>query len=369
VNNKPFCTVPFTRAFVLNNGAYRDCCAAFPEIVSRPNESFVQWWSGDQLTAIRNSLWTAEFPLQCKNCEIQEHIHHDSLRLAANKNIGSLNEAYSVPDTWHVMFGNKCNIACWTCNEGSSSLIAQHKRNIDILPENFVDPNKEFSYRWAELKASILDSYNHHESIRISILGGEPIYNKDVIEFLEYLITQGLSTRTILEFTTNGTILGERLIKLFGRSQWKYICAFISVDAIGKSAEWIRYNSIWSNIEENIMQYRATVNYTEIQTTLSILNLIALPNVVDFCSKHNLSHNIFMLSDPNFMDIRNWDGNNIIDYHPFTERKLDKYLDLLGSNKVLGTANQLRAYIQQFSQIRRPLDEFDPILARFLGLS
>jgi organic radical activating enzyme len=368
-SRKPLCTVPFTKLFVLTDGTYRDCCASFPETLSRPGESVVDWWNSDQLAGIRKSMWSTEFPLACQNCEAQEHIHNSSFRLSASKEIDTLAEHYKTPDTWHIMFGNKCNLACWICDEKSSSLIAHHKQRIDILPVNFVNPNDEFTRKWPDLKANILDSYNHHDTVRICILGGEPIYNKDVIEFLEYLIAQGLSNRTILEFTTNGTILGKTLLKLFDRSQWKYICIFVSVDAIGPVAEWIRYGSNWSAIADNIMHYRDTVNYVEIQTTLSILNLMALPDVVDFCKAHDLAQTISMLSDPEFMDIRKWDGNiSAINQQPFVDRNLHSYIDLIGSNKQPGMSDRLTAYIQQFSLVRRPLVDFDPALASFLGV-
>jgi hypothetical protein len=163
--------------------------------------------------------------------------------------------------------------------------------------------------------------------------------------------------------------LGKTLLKLFDRSQWKYICIFVSVDAIGPVAEWIRYGSNWSAIADNIMHYRDTVNYVEIQTTLSILNLMALPDVVDFCKAHDLAQTISMLSDPEFMDIRKWDGNiSAINQQPFVDRNLHSYIDLIGSNKQPGMSDRLTAYIQQFSLVRRPLVDFDPALASFLGV-
>jgi sulfatase maturation enzyme AslB (radical SAM superfamily) len=366
---KPLCTVPFTRAFVLPNGKYRDCCATIPTKISQPNESFATWWNGTELSAVRRSLWSTKFPAACETCKIQEGIHNTSFRLAANKEISALDTHYTIPDTWHVMFGNKCNLACWSCNENASSLIAHHKQQIKVLPIEFTDPNIEFAHNWPNLKDNILDSYNHHDTIRISILGGEPVYNKEVIKFLESLVAHGLSTRTTLEITTNGTILGKQLIELFWRGNWKYICVFISVDAVGKSAEWIRYGSNWTVIEENITQYKNTVEYVEIQSSLSILSLLALPQVVDFCKQHGLPHTIHTISYPEFMDIRNWNGNTDILQQPFVERGLGEYLSLVGSNQRAETTNQLQAYIQQFSSIRRPLNDFDPALASFLGVN
>jgi len=366
----PLCVLPFTQPFVKSDGTYRDCCATAPKKTSKPTESFNDWWHGDTLNKFRTVLQESdELPPECAPCKIQEQIHGQSYRLIVNKEIDQLSAYHKHPGSWHIMFGNKCNLACWMCSEDFSSLIAQHKKQIKILPDNFVDPNDEFLKKWPDLKENILTSYNHHDVVKINILGGEPTYNKIVTDFLQYLADCGLAKRTRIEITTNGTKLGKNLSKLFNSASWNYIAVFISVDAIGPRGEWLRYGSVWDEVRSNIDFYKDNVNYTELHTSLNILNLDTLPALSDFCKDNGLSHKIYTLSTPWFMDIRAWNKDtNFINQDDFTSRNLDGYIDLLGSAPVDNAYNELRDYINRFNSIRKPLSEFDKSLATLLDL-
>lgn len=358
--NKPFCVIPFTKAFVLSDGSYRDCCVTSPAVISDINDTFDSWWQGTALSKVRDEMNTASDHPRCNTCVIQEQIHKSSFRLAVNKEIDIVdNNAY--PRGWHIMFGNICNLACWSCSERFSSTIAQHKKQINILPDNFVDPEHSFSSKWPKLKENIFKSYSHHPTVTVSLLGGEPVYNKHALEFIEGLVTAGLSRATRLEITTNGTILNSKLISLLDKSNWQYISILISVDAIGPKAEWLRYGSKWQNVEKNIDHYRKIVNYVEIQTIVSILNINDLPMVINFCQEKNLPHNVSLLKTPEYLDITKWDGNkSMVNYN-------GPYVDMIGTSKKVGTREYLKKYIQQFTN-RTLLSDVDQSLAKSLGL-
>jgi hypothetical protein len=149
--NKPFCVMPFTKAFVLSNGSLRDCCATTPSKVSQPTDTFVDWWQGQALNDIRTHMQTGDNFPRCNSCVTQEQLHNSSFRIAVNKEEGAVDKNL-LPRGWHIMFGNVCNLACWTCCEDFSSTIAQHKKRINILPKNFVDPSQTFFSRWPERK-------------------------------------------------------------------------------------------------------------------------------------------------------------------------------------------------------------------------
>lgn len=359
--NKPFCVIPFTKSFVLSNGSYRDCCQTEPTLISRPGETFEDWWNGDAINNIRDQMFTAEALSQCKSCTIKEQIHGNSLRLAVNKEVESVTRGV-LPQGWHIMFGNVCNLACWICSEKFSSTIAQHKKSLEILPADFVDPEQQFLQAWPTLRENILKSYQCHSTVTITMLGGEPVYNKHALEFIEHLVTTGLSKLTRLEITTNGTILNNKLLSLLDKQNWQYICVFISVDAIGAKAEWLRYGCKWSTVEQNINHYRDIANYVEIQTVVSILNINDLHAVEEFCVNARLPHSVGLVNNPTFMDIRNWDGDKSLAEHS------GQYAKLIGATSVPGTKQQLKQYIQQFTN-RKSLNLYDRDLANAIGIS
>jgi organic radical activating enzyme len=365
--SQPFCVIPFSKCFVLSDGIYRDCCITTPATTSKVQTPFDTWWNSSDINNIRQIMWDETEPSICKTCTIGEQVHGTSFRTAVNKELPNLISQQEMPQGWHIMFGNVCNLACWTCNETFSSTIAQHKKNINILPENFVDPEQEFLKIWPDLKDNIFRSYQHHEKITISLLGGEPVYNKTVIEFLNQLVDTGLSKCTRLELTTNGTKLNNKLLAALDRSNWDYICVFVSVDAVGPKAEWLRYGTDWSVVETNIQHYLSAVHYVEIQTTLSILNLADLPSVFDFCQLHNIPNKIAVVSYPESMDIRKWNGDcSFVDRKQFTDRNLDQYIDLLGSTPTHNSKQVLSDYIKKFDAVRKPIESYDSALAALL---
>ena len=81
----------------------------------------------------------------------------------------------------------------------------------------------------------------------------------------------------------------------------------------------------------------------------------------NFCQEEKLPHNISLVTNPDYLDIRNWDGDQfIVDYN-------SQYVDMMGSTKKAGTRQALKNYIQQFTN-RKPLMDVDPVLAKVIGL-
>lgn len=345
----PFCAIPFVRAFVLPNGRYRNCCAVDPDIVS-DSYNFVQWWTEDQrLEAFRKELSTQSFPAACHSCEMQELVG-DSFRTNINRQHPTINAVY--PREWSIMFGNTCNLACWTCNEHWSSTVEAHKRVLNILPVDYKNPNHEFDRNWPALRENILKSYDYHDDVTISILGGEPTYNPTVIEFLNWLLANGYASRTRLEITTNGT-KNNRMMRRLDKKDWKYIYVAVSVDAIGERAEWIRYGSCWEDVNASIDYYINNANYVELHCIVSVLNIGDLPDLIDYAESKNVKLVATPLQQPDYMSLMSWDGP-AFDLDPVRYQNLQEYVALIGKTPVPGSAQRLTQYIAQFATIRKP---------------
>jgi len=346
---KPFCAIPFARAFVLSNGTYRNCCATDPEIISE-STNFVHWWTQDQqLENFRKELATENFPAACQSCRIQE-LSGESFRTNSNRLNPTINPVY--PREWSIMFGNTCNLACWTCNEQWSSTIEAHKKSLKILPVGHQSPNAEFERHWPALHESILKSYDHHADVTLNILGGEPTYNPVVIEFLQWLLDNGYASRTRLEITTNGT-KNKKLMQSLDQRHWKYIYVAVSVDAVGERAEWIRYGSRWQDVDSSIDYYIKHTNYVELHCTLSVLNICDLPDVASYANSKNVNMVVIPVQQPDYMSLMSWDGDSF-ELDPVRYQNLQQYVELIGTNPVSGSAQRLKDYIAQFATIRKP---------------
>jgi MoaA/NifB/PqqE/SkfB family radical SAM enzyme len=346
---KPFCAIPFVRAFVLSNGIYRNCCAAEPQINSKSTD-FVHWWSQDQqFMDFKEKLQDTLFPTECQSCAIQEQTGA-SMRTNANQLNPKINPVY--PREWSIMFGNTCNLSCWTCNEHWSSTIESHKRTLKILPSNYTSPNNDFENSWPNLRENILKSYDHHEDVTINILGGEPTYNPIVVEFLNWLLQNEYASRTRLEITTNGT-KNKKLTAILNRNYWKYIYVAVSVDAVGERAEWIRYGSRWQDVNDSIDYYIEHANYVELHCTLSVLNIQDLPDVVGYANSKNIKVVVIPLQQPSYMSLASWDGA-AFELDPSRYQNLQEYVALIGQNPESGSEQRLNQYIAKFATIRKP---------------
>jgi sulfatase maturation enzyme AslB (radical SAM superfamily) len=364
--NKPFCVVPFVEAFSGLNTQFRNCCSASPTINSLEDQSFEEWWADDRLLAFKNSLYNQTWLNECASCKIQESFSGSSFRTAVDDQV-IINKNFGLwPSRWNLKFGNICNLACWTCGESSSSVIAQHKRLIGILPVSFTDPNKEFNKNWPDLKKNILKSYDYHDIVTLTLIGGEPIYNPSVLDFLSMLVKLNLSKRTRIEFHTNGTKINSTL---FEKNIWNYVCVFISLDAVGRKSEWLRYGSVWNDIDRNIKFYKSTVDYLQVHCTLSVLNINDLHKLDTYCNSLNLNLKIYTLNNPSFMSLIQWPQNSSLIDIANSNSKFDHYYQLIGKNQDPSSIEKLREYIVQFSPIRKSLLDYDPYLAQVLNIT
>lgn len=367
----PLCSLPFTQLHVNPNGTFRECCQTSPQL-EITGITVDEWWYADQrLQDFRKDLMQTSLPKKCSNCELQENTINSSYRIEINKQTNLQDSTINFPSRWHICFGNKCNLGCWTCNETFSSVIEKQKQKLGQIPiTESVDST--FNRSWdSHLQTKILESYNHHDIINLSFLGGEPTYNKKLLEFLKFLIDNNLGRRTRLEITTNGTQPLSKISHLLDKKEWNHISVFISIDAVGKKAEWLRYGSDWNMINENINHIRELVGYCEIHTAISILNIADIVDVYDYAEFLGIKFTPGLVSDPPFMSLKSWDGNNPADgqLSKFQSRKLQDYYWLIGSEKINGTRQQLKQYIESFNTVRdKRLKDYDSSLSIELGL-
>ena len=361
------CAIPFIEAFTNDRGGFRNCCDTDPQLHSQPGETVVQWWQGQPMQDFR-SKFGKNLPADCYRCELQERVQGRSFRTAVNKTVDIDNLTVTWPSRWNIIFGNICNLACWTCSEYASSVIEQHKRTINILPAEFKNPQEQFLENWPDLRSSIIRSYDYHPEVTLTILGGEPLYNQIVLDFLSDLVQLGFAARTKLEFHTNATKYTTKVDQLLTNHTWSYVCVFLSLDAVGKKAEWLRYGCKWEDIVGNIKKFKQVADYMEVQCILSVLNVGDLPQLNQFCIEQDLTLKITTLANPKHMSLSSWAGAELISRAALANLNFEQYYDIIGTAIDHNSVSKIREYIQQFDPIRTPLRTVDKHLADILDL-
>jgi len=369
-NSKTLCAVPLVEGFSDAAGGWRNCCCASPQIKSGKDVDFASWWNSTKLNNFRKQFGGDTLPAECSGCMVQEKAMGSSFRTAVNETVDLQNTKTDWPSRWNVHFGNVCNLACWSCNENNSSTIESHKRKLSLLSKNYVSSDDIFKKNWNDIKNNMLKSFMHHEFVTLTILGGEPLFNNLVVDFLNFLVENSLSHRTRLEFHTNATKFDAKIQNILLLDKWKYICVFLSLDSIGKKAEWLRYGCSWEKIKKNIPLIKQCANYLEVQCILSVLNISDLEELEQFCIENGLPLKVFPLSTPAFMSLASWDSDKNLFLHNIdvNHKKFKTYYEMLGSQPVDGMHNKLKNYIKSFEKIRRPLREFNKRLYDILFL-
>lgn len=152
-----------------------------------------------------------------------------------NEKLGAYSQRYKINDLTKngrfflkIDFSNKCNLKCVMCNSSrSTSWIKDEEKLLKVLP----DKHKFFEvYPYEALKD---DWWNRIDSAWwkklgvIELSGGEPLYQEEAIEFLEYLSKTNPNIQ--IRIITNSTILDEKILTIIKRfDQIKLLC---SVDA------------------------------------------------------------------------------------------------------------------------------------------
>lgn len=361
-SSSPFCTVPFVTAFV-NDQGFKDCCAR-SSILSSPGQSFAHWWQDPRLVDFRKELDSFDtWPVGCDVCRIRENFDGTSTRLAQNQQIPKL-QHHEWPRNWHIAFGNICNLGCWICSERYSSVIQQHKVKARIPLSIQYDPQKQFEQSWPTIKDQVLRSYEYHDEVTLTMLGGEPFVNDIVQEFLQELLELNLGARTVLHWHTNATVDPSRTMQHRSLSPWRYVCMFLSLDAVGPYAEWLRYGTKWKEVEKNVNVLKAVADYTEIHCTVSVLNINQLTELDQFARAHAVQLRLSTLTNPEFMNLACWDQSPDSLLITPTSEKFKIYYDLIGTAPVAGSSMLLKKHIRSFDKVRLPLASFDPDFAR-----
>jgi len=217
----------------------------------------------------------------CKTCWILEKNDINSPRLYSMENDVETKLKLRQMD---ISVSNKCNLMCRMCNYGNSHKFQKEisffkKNNLlndvkEVTSNYYVDktfkPNSANSIQLNWL-------FDNTEKIKVlKISGGEPFYDKNVIELLKKYVSDDTAKNTILQFNTNGTLFSDDLIDL--HENFKRVDHYISVDGVDKLYEYIRYPFTFHDFTTSVSKYSNLKNITAMRfacvvSSLNILNM------------------------------------------------------------------------------------------------
>ena len=305
-----FCTMPFNSMEISPDGTCKVCCKIQTDIKKTNTEYFnvlndtiEDIWHSVDLTLLRKKFLRNERPDECRLCWTEEESNIKSLRQQTQ--YGNINLENPKVTYLSLKLSNKCNLACRICSPALSSLWQSqfNNLNLELVPAAMFKTIELEKFQGTRLESLHNLSTDLHQLL---IYGGEPLVNDEVINYLKFLTSSGVSKNIRLTLNTNGTVYSEELISIF--KEFKFVDLFLSIDDIEKRFEYQRWPAKWAKIDSNIQNYsklKGNIN-VEFYPSVSVLNILNVDEMLEKLSSYNIPitfNNI--IHEPQFLSIRN----------------------------------------------------------------
>jgi organic radical activating enzyme len=371
------CPKPWVQVYYSNNNP--SPCV----LIEHSKEMTVEeWHSSDLLKSIKSDLLQGKVPSTCVGCKNNEDAGLKSMRAHAwgwNR-VGPepiYEEMYwynkldmdtpQNPRRIELRFTNLCNMKCRQCDEVSSSMWAKEKiKHIDNPIIEFKHQGHQELYFSNESDGIIKPIDSIVESVtrlaltstnlrKVCFTGGEPFLIKGYYDFLDALIENKVNERVEIDVFTNCSILNEKFTSRLAK--FKKVYFIMSIDGVGKTAEYIRHGTDWPVVEKNILHFNSLtgVFVPGVNVAISTYTLLDMANFANFLMRlyhdnNRILHKGYAASSPPWVDFKNLPKHlrlKAID-------EIDKSLKIL-------TAPNYKPFVNDLLVIRDILKNEDPV--------
>lgn len=297
-----FCALPFGHTRIGTTGDFAVCCYHLtpePYRININNNKIDHWLESDYLKEVKQSFRDGQQHPGCSTCWKSENLGLSSMRnrITNEYQILGVNESTNYPVNIEIQLGNLCNLKCLMCNENwSSSILAE---NIKLK----INTHQQKDFQWSSEGFDNLEEIIAQGPRVLNIRGGEPFYNKDLLQIIENLSTKACN-QTVLHITTNATQWSDRWTKALTR--FKLIRIMFSIDAIGDLYEYIRFPASWTDTQTNINEMVKCSNIKPmVHCTVQNLNIGVIGSVIQWSKEKKLYLQLEQLSQPDWLILTN----------------------------------------------------------------
>jgi len=282
-NVKQCCIAPHSTINFDAQGTMRVCCYNNKFLLGTyPTVTIEQAWRSKAREEFIERIKKLDFSNGCEKCRMQ----------IVTKNISNalftkFNRFESMvgddPVNFEFEFGTVCNYECIMCGGKWSSSI---RKNREKLPPIKTPYDEAFIN---QLKPYI-------PNMRIAnFLGGEPFLTPLYYKIWDLIYEH--NTYLPISITSNGSILNSRIKEYLNKLPNAKVN--ISLDSLKKETyEVIRKNGNFEQVMRNVEEFIAMNKLLSIAFCPLIQNVYELPDIVNFCIKHNLYLAINTVTNP-----------------------------------------------------------------------
>ena len=303
-----YCPLPFSHFSSSPDGRYKPCCVAKAAPYTTKDMSPLEFFNSDIMVQLRDDFEKNEITDHvieyCKRCLITEAQSGHSKRLNEWKKHGKSYATDKFNSIKLKLFGNFCNLKCVMCAPLQSSKwaseIIEHgplmiededvpEASLKEMQHSTAWPIREFPAEDCIISPfHEMDKDKFYQDMeyivpRLKVMeftGGEPLINKDILEFIKWIIKKGWNKTLKLKFVTNGTCFAKDLTFL---KKFKRVRFSISVDGVGEKDEYLRSGTKFDHLRKNILKYQKIKNLDIIgNTCITALNIGYLDQIFEF---------------------------------------------------------------------------------------
>lgn len=256
------------------------------------------------IESIRSAMKANQRPPECQKCwKLEDQnlvsdrkIKNSSLDTYTNTDIHQIMEQANTEEIKMLkLFASyTCNGACAYCSSDSSSFwnVIEKRTNKTIPIKN---------YKLIDLD-HVKEKVDFSKLSTLSLLGGEPLLEKNNFSFLKELISVG-NTNLFISIVTNGSVvLTQEQTEIFRQFPNLNFC--LSIDGKGSVFEYTRWPLEWDVVEKNIDRYRLITDNLSVSYTISNLNILYHQRITKWFKENNLNWINSPVYDPNYFSPR-----------------------------------------------------------------
>ncbi len=313
-DSKVFCILPWIHLNVMPDSSVIPCCVSpYDDVYGNgEKQNLSEIWNSEKFKTLRLNMLNGIESTGCARCYSLEASGFKSMRQEMNNHfqnaaalIDKTNKDGSLDDInlkyIDIRFSNLCNFKCRGCGPAlSSSWQNDHQQlyqtpSSEMKVKSIAVNSPEF---WRELFSLI------PEAEVIYFGGGEPLITKEHYEVLSLLNTLGKHDIE-LRYTTNLSQLHYGHYDLSEIwNKFKKVTLGISIDDLGKRAEYFRHGTKWAVIEKNLQtlveKYPQIIR--SVNCTVNIMNVYYFPEIYEYTVLSGLidpvEFNVNLLLDP-----------------------------------------------------------------------
>lgn len=283
--SKYFCIQPFYTMEYNIDKSKTPCCL----LKDNPNPD-IEKIQKDLLNDIATPACQKCWDLESRGIESDRILQNRNFDYQTNRDIelieqdcrNGLNSLQSVK----IWTSKKCNGACVVCDPGFSSSWASLK-GLSTDPQTISMEELEH-IDWANLK-------------QLSLIGGEPLYEKRNFDILQKLIDHN-NTNCFVTTVTNGSVkLTQKHIDILTKLTNVNFC--LSIDGTGPVFEYIRWPLKWDQLEKNIKMYRDLNIDLSVSYTINNMNIFYHNETIKWFNDNNLRYNHNIVTRPGWFNL------------------------------------------------------------------